>query len=278
LALTRCAWAYRALGVHCPELLAAICTEALNRLGDFATKALVKLADSLYASPNVEQFQALDKALAERMKNVADFIIEHFPDANSLSLDKTQYINQLGSMGVVDCGSCGTPYLLAHFDIQLPDRDFILKCRMRAWEDEEEDRCLFRPEDYQEAAVAQCNFTFEERTQHRWLLRTNTNAPREATEEPKDLFTVVDISLQTPQEVSTYKVLIEACSVIADMGVDLYALEACACVTGWIKMIAYQIPCLSSVAILWQFRTLFPGVRVELADQARDSGGAWLRH
>ena len=69
-----------------------------------------------------------------------------------------------------------------------------------------------------------------------------------------------------------FMVMVEVCSAISDMGVDLESPEACAKVIGSTKLFTIQMPCLSSVGVLWQFKVLFPCIQLEFVEEVRASG------
>jgi len=273
LSLTRCAWAYRILYVHSPELTGAICSEALKKLDEFATKALVKLIDSVYVCPTVQQYSALEDALSERTEACAKFFKRSFPDAASLNGDKSAYTLGLETMGLVDCGFSGTPLLLEHLEIPLPGRDFMLQCRRQSWEDEEENLKPPKPDSSDAVATVavECNLLFEEQAEHRWFVRYSGSD--DVASSSTGLLTPVELPGRIAQQDNgIFVLLVEVCSVISNMGVNLESPEACEKVTGSTKIYTIQTPCLSSIGVLWQFKVRFPGILLEFADEVRASG------
>lgn len=123
-----------------------------------------------------------------------------------------------------------------------------------------------------EAVVAECNFLLDDEERRQWLIRRHTTIllplPIPATS-----FTVVELPGRSVGHDLIFLVLVEASTVIANMSVDLDDPESCKEVTGSIKMISTQTPCISSVGALWQFKICFPGVRLEFAEQDVETDG-----
>lgn len=140
LALARCAWAYRVLGVRASELFAALAAEALAKVDEFPTKALVKLVDSMYVTPCCAARARLEEVVASRapelarsIRQTAGEINEHGQPNHSFAFPwpaatVDEYTTLLQGFGHVDFGIVGTPSLLASLNIFAPSASFVRKC------------------------------------------------------------------------------------------------------------------------------------------------------
>eukprot|EP00927_Polykrikos_kofoidii_P086191 TRINITY_DN958_c0_g1_i1.p1 TRINITY_DN958_c0_g1~~TRINITY_DN958_c0_g1_i1.p1 ORF type:complete len:877 (-),score=149.23 TRINITY_DN958_c0_g1_i1:314-2944(-) len=279
LALTRCAWAYSALAVRIPELVAALSAEALNKLDDFPTKALVKLIDAIYMSPSA-QYMPLERALAERIMEVANFLRVVWPSRIVLEeADVEAYSKQLLDFGLIDFGIVGTPLLLTQLGIQLPGRDFIQRCRKQAWlEHSSQDSQARRIQDTSVRrgfTAAELEVTFMEEAKHDWVVRDQRGCENSydpgGPEDANLYFYAATLPGRHGRAESTFAVLVESCAIIASMGVDLNSASQCARVSGYIQIIALVVPCISTVGALKQFAVMFPGVALEFGEQVGDN-------
>jgi len=272
LALARCAWAYRVLSVPSPELMDALSVEALKKADEFPTKALVKLIDSVYSSPVPKERSLLHRVLAGRTADVANFI-QAFWKGNH-PINEEDYCGQLHAFSFVECGIVGTPLLLSQLNIDLPSGGFMRRCCQKGLHrNPKQDPTGQATDDASrvEYTAAEATVTLADRTFHEWFVRYPDDFGQ-------DCLSVDDGGAQTflvactlpgrqGRHETTFAVLEDICSKILDLGVQSRSVEDCAAVTGSVEIFSSVIPCLSSVGAMWQFRTRFPNVTLEFAEQ-----------
>jgi len=279
LALARSAWAYRVLGVRSPELMSAIAAEALRKVEDFPTKALVKLVDSLYMSPAVAEQAALERALASRMAELSSFFLQ----SGGVSAGDEEYSAHLLNFGLLDCGVVGTPLLLSQLRIDLPSRGFIRRCRAREWAKRTDD---YQCKIHKEFTVAEIDVTAMQKTLHDWVVRYVGDSPLDM--EPGSLepaqaakgwrdevarrLAAVSLPGRSGRAETTYMALAEVCVRIFTLGVEPGSADSCLAVKGSVQLYSTLLPCVSSIGALHQFTVWFPNVKLEVAEQIGSIG------
>jgi len=269
LALARCAWAYRVLAIQSPELTAAIVSEALKKINDFSTKALVKLIDSVYVSPAAAEHAMLENALAARAAEVSSFLKSSWRVGDvQPCCGSEDYATQLQSFGLVDFGLVGTPLLLAQLDVQLPSRGFMQRCRKQPW-------ARSGGDGQRELAVAEVDIAFGERRLHGWVVRpadSGPEAPGAWHEEAARRLLAVDLPGRNGRAEATYLLLEDLAARIFGLGVEPDAAELRAAVHGLAQLLSTEVPSVSSLGTMRQFTTMFPNVTLEFVEQVGAMG------
>jgi len=256
-----------------------ICNEALKKLDDFSTKAIIKLMDSVYVTP-VKEHRMLEDALTVRTNLVAQVIQNAWPNAESLMTPNVDaYTTQIQDTGLIDCGLVGTPLLLTDLGIGLPSRDFILLCRRKAWLEtgtNGERRPIPPNGGRQEFTAASCDIIIGEKEENIWLLRDagETSQAADAVlariEVSARLLTAVELPGRRGRNDSTFAILVELIAAISSLGVDVTSVEQCSNVEGRAQLLSTTVPCISTVGALRQFNMLFPKITLEFTEQVSD--------
>lgn len=283
LALARCAWAYRVLTVQSPELFAAVSAEAMLKVDDFPTKALVKLVDSMYVSPAAGQRSSLEATLAVRMADLALGLRVALASAGSQGEPGAwsanaagAYATQLQSHGLVDCGIVGTPVLLAQLGIGLPSAAFVKRCRSRSRSfgtgpadaapadggNPEGPEAALRGS-RREYTVAELKVAIGEQDFETWAVQ---HAGQQQSETAGQWLHAADLPGRPGRAETTYLALSELCARLSQ-STDLSSAETRAEVKGAARVLSTLVPGLSSIGALWQFSSLFPNVSLEFAEQ-----------
>ncbi|CAK0907774.1 unnamed protein product [Prorocentrum cordatum] len=133
--LSRCARAYRALSVHCPDLMAAVVRESTRKLQtspkDFATRDLRRVVDSLFASGAIRRGAAMETELAERMRKVSDRFCGVYSGGAVVPVDDCRSLMEASKD--LECSLAGTPMLISSLHICVPSRDFMRRCFAQTW-------------------------------------------------------------------------------------------------------------------------------------------------
>jgi len=134
LALARCAWAYRTLQVPAPDLMRALAKEALRKVNDFSTKALLKFVDSVCLCASVEETSRLEECVAMRIREISEFFIKaHGTPDRPARPPIQEYSDALRDKGIADAGVFGTPLLLSELGIEMPGIKWVQKSRRQPW-------------------------------------------------------------------------------------------------------------------------------------------------
>eukprot|EP00928_Gymnodinium_smaydae_P098472 TRINITY_DN9162_c4_g1_i1.p1 TRINITY_DN9162_c4_g1~~TRINITY_DN9162_c4_g1_i1.p1 ORF type:complete len:989 (-),score=122.07 TRINITY_DN9162_c4_g1_i1:213-3179(-) len=268
LALTRCAWAYKALSVHSFQLLSAISEEAMRKLQDFPTKALVKLVDDSYAKPAPE----LEEAVLVRTRKIASLMQKAWVNRASLTGTAMQMHGQdFKRLGVRDLGKVGTPLLLHLLNFDVPERSFMRWCFQQPWLDHVLQEQGKDTNDASASAnavtAARYELAFHGKTAKDHVYADSNGVDEEEMSmKSLQLLTWVDALDNSGGGVSMYRVLAELCTITASLDVDLQDEDACSEVTGSVQMLSSFVPCLASLGCLLQFTIIFPNVSVQFCE------------
>lgn len=306
LALARCAWAYRVLAVQVPDLWATIATEAARKVSEFPIKALTKLMDAVYLAPEAKDSIIVEAELDLRTADIVTFITQQIgtPGEDIKRLEEMEYRQGMLEFGIMDAGLVGTPMLLKHLKIDMPSYDFIEKCKQQqqqvdkaegspphefsaadidltwSWLDVGEDdigstttECKWQDFLMQHGAV-QCRGSFQSQGQvHQSVVDGNTGAVLEET--------YVPVSLQGPRADREDLIAVElggrfgkyepAFIVLSDIHAQLHhcgAKRPGVSVTGLLQIFSSQVPSISTIGALHQFKVLYPSIEIEFLEQA----------
>jgi len=146
----------------------SILAEALKKMDEFPTKALVKLVDSVFVMAPTEDFAKVEAVVKNRMNEVVDLFISTWSSPESVGkVEVEKYIQQVKNLGFSECGYDGTTKVLTGLGIPMPSKDFIHQCHKRleaTWQERQ------RKQDCG-CVVAEVALTVLERAVSYWVVR-----------------------------------------------------------------------------------------------------------
>jgi len=265
LTLGRCVWAYRVLHVPCDHLMKAGAGEALRRISEVPTKALVKLVDALSVCAFDEAFQ-LEKVLESRITEVAGNLRE-WCGRTSAATDVKDYAEKLRSLGVADCGIMGTSMLMRRLGIDLPSRGFVRLCQSKSLIDRvrETPRIVTggKGSVRRDYTAAELDITALDQNVHDFVVRYKGDRKSSECGWLASWLVAVDLAGHHGIHETVFQSLLDFCGRLVDLGVTP---DTCASVHGSLEMLSSVAPCLSSVGALHQFSVIFPGVMVRFIE------------
>lgn len=268
--LARCARAYRALSVHCPDLMAAVVRESTRKLQkspkDFATRDLQRVVDSLFASGAMLGGVAMENELAERMRRYSDRFCGVYSRDGAVSGEDCRSLMETSKD--LESSLTATPMLISNLHISVPSRGFMRRCFAQTWKSFDgalENNTAERGGEYTAAEIDVCVGQQGGQRLHDWVVRYKGHrGPIPAGEWllPAEHPWRTD-GRSTPM----YLTLAEVCLKMAGMHIDMESADSRATASGSVEILCTALPDLCSIGALRQLDFLFPNISVTFTEQ-----------